>query len=349
MTRTRVTETPKPEAPPPITLLRVEERTERVDLDDAKKVERMAVAVGMLHTADALFDEAAELTDEAKNKKKSAEAKREEGKKVLFDAQNGQALQPYPVIVERHPVRPAEMLVWRVADGMAAGDLLELEPTETPRTEEEHFAAREAQGCTLLETRAMSPEELEVAREADQGRLPFPEGGEPTAADAKTSDEPGNEEEEDGSSYDKGDDEPEDDDEISDPEDSGDEEDNNGPTDGDDTGPTAWKADEEREGEAPAKKHKPANPNVIARLRIALNGLAPGAAGYSMPELADRTGHHADDIKPAIEQLLEEGFAVKTGKARGTRYGRAPEPVAEVAATPEAVDAEKAVDKFIDL
>jgi len=303
MARIKVTESPKPEAPPPVTLLRVEERTERVDLDDAKKVERMAVAVGMLHTADALFDEAAELADEAKNKKKSAEAKREEGKKVLFDAQNGQALQPYPVIVERHPVRPVEMMVWRVADGMTASELLELDPTEQPRTEEEHIAARESQGCTLVESRAMTPDELAVAQAEDHARAnpPLPMDGLEAPADgAASAADGGGEDDEAG----------EDDDEAG-----GDEDDDEDvEASGDDSAAEA--------APAPARKHKPANPNVIARVRIALNGLSGGAA-YSMPELAEKTDHHPDDIKPAIEQLIEEGFAVKTGKARGTRYGRA--------------------------
>lgn len=345
MARTKVTETPKPEDTAPVALLRVEERNERVDITPEQKVERMKVAAGMMHEANALRDEAADLAERAKNKKKSSEAKREEAERVLFDADTGTMLKPYPVIVERHPVRPAEMMVWRVADGLTAAELLELEPVEQPRTEEEHIAAREAQGCTLLESRAMTPDELAVAQAEDHARAnpPLPmDGLEAPASDASTTDEPGPESngdlDEDGDAHAQGDDDDLDGDQGDDGEEDDGEEESD--TDGDDSN-----GDEDdkpaqavAQAAAPARKGKPASPNVIARVRIALNGLTGGAT-YNMAELAERTGHHADDIKPAIEQLIEEGFAVKSGKGRGTRYGLAPvpattEPVAETGDAP---------------
>jgi len=355
MARTKVTETPKPEAPPPVALLRVEERNERVDITPEQKVERMNVSAGMFHEANALKDEAADYAEKAKNTKKSYEAKRAEAERVLFDAQSGTMLKPYPVIVERHPVRPAEMMVWRVADGLTAAELLELEPVEQPRTEEEHIAAREAQGCTLIESRAMNPDELAVATAEDRARANPPLPGvdlDPPAmaGDASTTDEPGHESDDDADEEAEGDAQEDEEDLDGDPDDDGevDEGEEESDADGDDSN-----GDEDGEpapaaaqAPAPARKGKPASPNVIARVRIALNGLVAGAT-LSMPELAEKTDHHPDDIKLAIEQLIEEGFAVKTGKARGTRYGRAPV-VSEAPAVPP-VDAEKAVDEFLEI
>lgn len=327
MARTKVTDAPKPEAPPPVVLLRVEERNERVDITPEQKVERMNVAAGMFHEANALFEEAADFAEKGKNTKKSAEAKRGEAERVLFDAQSGTMLRPYPVLVERHPVRPAEMMVWRVADGLIPAELLELEPTEEPRSEEEHIAAREAQGCTLLESRAMNPDELAVAQAEDHARsnpsLPGVDLEPPTPEGEEGAGESG----EDGDGEEEGDLDGDHEDE--------DDEDDEGQGAATDDAADEQEATADHNGEeaaAPrARKGKPANPNVIARVRIALNGLAAGAT-YSMPELAERTDHHPDDIKLAIEQLVEEGFALKTGKARGTRYGLAPvseEPAAE--------------------
>lgn len=320
MARTKVTDAPKPEAPPPVALLRVEERNERVDITPEQKVERMNVAAGMFHEANSLFDEASELADSAKNTKKSAEAKRAEAERVLFDAQSGTMLRPYPVIVERHPTRPAEMMVWRVADGLDASELLQVETAmEGKLSEEEHIAAREAQGCTLLESRAMSPDEMAVAQAEDHARanpsLPGVDLEPPAATDGEEGAGESGEDGGDGEEDDLDGDDDGEDDEDGEAQDA---------ASGDAADEQDAAADHNGEGApaARARKGKAASPNVIARVRIALNGLTAGAT-YSMPELTERTDHHPDDIKLAIEQLVEEGFAVKTGKARGTRYGKA--------------------------
>ena len=92
-------------------------------------------------------------------------AKHEEGERLVADAANGTSLAPFDVLVERHPTRPFEVIEWRPPDGVAAADILEL--TEEG---EARMAAREAQGCVIYQTRAMSSEELALAEAEDHAR-----------------------------------------------------------------------------------------------------------------------------------------------------------------------------------
>ncbi len=115
-----------------------------------------------------LDDEASESASAARATKKRAEAKHEEVDRIILEAREGEAMEPHPVIVERHPARETEMIVWRTPDGIAAADLLEM-PIEG-----DLIAAREAQGCTLFDTRACTPEELDAIEREKQQALPLP-------------------------------------------------------------------------------------------------------------------------------------------------------------------------------
>jgi hypothetical protein len=175
---------PKPEGRPTLlSLVRVEERQERIPITAEQAQERFRVAAATIAEAQSLDRQASSLSTDARRAKKAAEAKHAEADQITLDAQNGTVLAPYPVIVERHPQHPTEMLTWRVPDGVAAAELLEVPLVPG----EDHITQREAQGCALLETRAMSPEELEAARVEDDKRknpeLPIDEkAGEKAAA-----------------------------------------------------------------------------------------------------------------------------------------------------------------------
>ena len=178
-------ETPvdKPVDVTPISLLRIEERHERVPITPEQAQERMRAADATFREADELASEHVEAKENAKQLKQAYEAKRAEGQRIVHDATTGSTLLPYPVIVERHPSRPVEMNVWRVPDGVEAQGIIDAPPPELVDGENKRLdliAWREAQGCILVETRAMTPEELAIAREEDFRRqnpeLPFPGG-----------------------------------------------------------------------------------------------------------------------------------------------------------------------------
>ncbi len=192
MARKKVDEPVNPAAPPEISLLRVEERTERVSITPEQKVERMTAAAAVFSEAAVLDTEVSSLSETLKAAKQRAAAKHDEGERIIMDAQQGTMAQPYPVIVERHPTHPAEMIVWRVPDGVMAAEVLDLTEEGDAR-----LAAREAQGCTLVETRAMWPEELALSAVVDHAHqnptLPIPldpvEAAEGLAAGEQPTDE----------------------------------------------------------------------------------------------------------------------------------------------------------------
>lgn len=164
MARRKPTETPKPE-PVVLSLLRCEERVERVEITPDQKAERLSAAAAVFADAATLDMQLVAAKEEVKSLKQRAAAKHAEGERIVAEAQSGTTAAPYPVIVERHPSRPLEMNVWRVPDGMAPSDVLVLAEEGDAR-----IAAREAQGCTLVETRAMNPDEVAVAEEEDRKR-----------------------------------------------------------------------------------------------------------------------------------------------------------------------------------
>lgn len=168
MARKKPNEPAKPEDRSPVSLLRSEERIERVPITAEQAQERMRAAAAILLTAQELDGELADLKEQVKDVKARAAAKHGEADRIVLDAQSGTMAAPFPVIVERHPSRPLEMNVWRVPDGVAAAEILEL-PVDL--VGEARIAAREAQGCILLEARAMDPDELEQARSEDERRI----------------------------------------------------------------------------------------------------------------------------------------------------------------------------------
>ncbi len=283
MTRKAGGEEPKPEKANAISLRRIEERNELVPITADQVHERMQVAAGVIDDARVLDREAAEASALARTRKKAAEAKHEEADRIVLEARSGQMNQPYSVLVERHPTRATEMLVWRPPDGVAAADLLDAELPDG----EERIAAREAQGCILVEQRAMLPEELEIAEAEDHARqnppLPFPskrprddEEAEDGAAEAPSEDQ-GN-----GGHADPGTEPPQD-------------------------------AGEDEGGEA-------INENALARVRIALGRLSPGVS-VSMAELSEETGHHADDLRPIVAALIEQGWRSRACRRPSARSG----------------------------
>src|SRR4051812_42179247 len=147
MARKKVGEEPRPEKNEVVSLRRLEERNERVPISPEQAQERMRVAAGVISEARVLDREFADLSGDARTKKKAAEAKHEEADRIVMDAQSGTVLLPYPVIVERHPTHPTEMTVWRTPDGVVSLDLLEADMPEGM----ERIAAREAQGCILVD------------------------------------------------------------------------------------------------------------------------------------------------------------------------------------------------------
>lgn len=170
------TEPTKPQAAAPavVSLRRLEERQERKPITPEQVHERVIAAAAVLDEAQIFDSEVSTLKEKLKGAKQSAEAKHAEADRIVLDARSGTTLTPYPVIVERHPERPHEMIVWRVPDGVIAADILELGPEVTNQRE-----AREAQGCMEVESRACTPEELDAAKREDWKRqnpeLPFPE------------------------------------------------------------------------------------------------------------------------------------------------------------------------------
>lgn len=182
--------TPKPEkVDEPISLRRLEERIERVPITAEQARERMSAAAATLVRAATAEAELRELKDEVKAKAAEADSLHAEADRIVLDAHTGTVAAPFPVIVERHPVRAHEMIVWRVPDGIAGADLLAAELPEG----EARIAAREAQGCFFLEARAMAPDELEVARAEDERRrnplLPGLDGPPPAKAEVGAPDE----------------------------------------------------------------------------------------------------------------------------------------------------------------
>lgn len=302
MARKAGNEEPKPESTEPIALKRLEERNELVPITADQVHERMQVAAGVIDDARILDREAADASALARTRKKAAEAKHEEADRIVLEARSGQMNQPYTVIVERHPTRATEMLVWRTPDGVPASDLLD---SELP-ADDERIAAREAQGCVLVEQRAMLPEELEIAETEDHPRqnppLPFPakgrrvddavvaaedaDGPEPAAIN----DAPDGDTEAAGAAAQAG-------------ESAG-------------TGPTDL---------SPQRKGNRLDTNALARVRIVVGRLGSDES-VSMAELSERTGHHVDDLRPVVASLIEQDEVAKTGAGKGTRYRRKASP-----------------------
>ena len=161
-------------------MLRLEKRIERVPITAEQAQARLQSAAAMVLEARSLRDEADDFKARAKNKKKASEAKHEEADQITVDAQNGTAAAEYPVLVERHPTRAMEMITWRGPLGVDLESLLQIDEVDQARLEK-----REQQGFTLVETRAMNPDEIEVAKREDFARanpqLPF-EGAAPAGA-----------------------------------------------------------------------------------------------------------------------------------------------------------------------
>lgn len=159
----------------PISLRRIEERIEMVPLTDEEKVERLDAAAGIESAISACERELSDLADQVKSLKSEIDVKIEEFRRSVREAHEGTKGASYDVIVERHPEHPAEMIVWRPADGTDPQAILDA-PVPEGMTLEAH---REAQGCTIVETRAMTPEELHAAEKEDWAHkhpeLPFPE------------------------------------------------------------------------------------------------------------------------------------------------------------------------------
>lgn len=164
---------------PPIALTRVEERIEYVALTDAEKCERLDAAAGIESEISAREMELAGLAEQVKDVKVAIEAKTDEFRRAIREAHEGTKGAAYPVVVERHPDHPSEMIVWRPPLGVGSQQILEGELADGKKLEgPATYADRERQGCTLVEARAMTVEELRAAEEAD-GRaqnpeLPFP-------------------------------------------------------------------------------------------------------------------------------------------------------------------------------
>jgi hypothetical protein len=175
--KTQETEAPAEE----ISLLRLEERVRMVELTAEEKCERLEIANNLLLEKAALETEVADLKERIKEKSNLAEAKQSESNQTVTEAHNGKKGEAYPVIIARNEER-LEMRVWAVPLGVEAQALLDEQAAEG----ETEQALRERQGCTLVDTRAMSPEELDVAKAEDHRRkhpeLPFPEApvGAPT-------------------------------------------------------------------------------------------------------------------------------------------------------------------------
>lgn len=154
----------------PIALLRVESRDELVAITAEQKAQRLTAAVAIMDEAAALDLRVASLKEDLKEAKQRAEAKHAEAEAVVRDANAGKMRQEYPIIVEQHPTHPAEMIEWRVPDGVAAADILNLtvDPAEGQSPLDAHIAAREAQGCVQIQIRAMTAAELDAADKARQ-------------------------------------------------------------------------------------------------------------------------------------------------------------------------------------
>lgn len=169
----------------PIALLRVESRDEMVEISADQKVARLAAAVAIMNEAVELDMRVASLKDDLKEAKQRAEAKHAEAEAVVRDANDGKMRQEYPIIVEPHPTHPAEIIEWRVPDGVVAADILNITvvPAEGQSLLDAHIAAREAQGCVQIQIRAMTAAELDAVDKARQIPLGIETAPQPRAAD----------------------------------------------------------------------------------------------------------------------------------------------------------------------
>ena len=162
-----------------VALTRIEERIEYVALTDAEKCERLESCAGIESSIGEVERKHALIADEAKALKAEIEVKCDELRRAVREAHEGTKGAAYPVLVERHPDHPAEMIVWRCPDGVEAKDIVHGMMADGSHIAEATIAAREAQGCVLVETRAMTGEELRAAKPEDwrakNPELPFPE------------------------------------------------------------------------------------------------------------------------------------------------------------------------------
>ena len=174
----------------PVKLQRIEVRTEMVPLTDAEKVERLEMCNGIKLEIHSLESELSDLAESVKDTKTSIEAAYGRLMQSVGEAHDGHKGSDYEVIVERHPEHPAEMLVWRAPDGAIVADLL----AEEIQVGDNLMVVRERQGCSLIETRAMSSEELDAAADEDHKRkhpeLPIEGLDPPKPAEGKDSDLP---------------------------------------------------------------------------------------------------------------------------------------------------------------
>ena len=173
MARKRTQEATVEEAP--ISLIRIEERIEYVALTDAEKVARLEAAGGIEAEISNLEKQHALISDEAKGLKQEIEVKGDELRRAIREANEGTKGATFPCVVERHPDHASEMQVWRVPEGVEPQAVVGEQAVEGETLEKR----RERQGCTLVETRAMSPDELRAAEAEDYRRrhpeLPFPD------------------------------------------------------------------------------------------------------------------------------------------------------------------------------
>lgn len=154
----------------PISLRRIEVRTEMVALTPEEKVERLEVCNGIRNHIRDLEGDLAELADQVKETKTNIEAAYSNLLQSVGEAHDGHKGSDYDVIVERHPDHPAEMVVWRAPDGAIVADLI----AEDVRMDDTLIAMRERQGCSIVEVRAMTGEEMDAA-EAEDHKARHPE------------------------------------------------------------------------------------------------------------------------------------------------------------------------------
>jgi hypothetical protein len=286
----RATETPKPQQPETeILLRRVEERIERIPLSPDQIQERMKAAAGVFAEAAVLDREVASARESLKDLKQRAASKHSDGEAIVADANSGTTAAPYPVIVERHPLHSAEMVVWRTPDGIEPASLID---ALTAETDAEYTSAREAQGCTLVEVRAMTPDELDIARREDWARtnpeLPFPE----TTATTGTGRTLG--------AIDGG--------------------------KGSDVIPITGATEEDEDGEEEegeqAASDSPAEDGDVVAVRAVLANLNVGETITALA-IVGKTNIGTERVQNALRVLRTEGYAEKVGAGRGTSYQRA--------------------------
>ena len=149
-----------------VELLRLETRVESVPLTDEEKVERLTSCAGLEAEISELERDQTDLDEQRKALKTSIDAKIAQFRAAVREADAGHKGAEYSVLVERHPDRAVEMMVWRIPTGIELDVALDLS-NEKPAEGETVIQLRERQGCLLVETRAMSPDEVRAADIAD--------------------------------------------------------------------------------------------------------------------------------------------------------------------------------------